>query len=72
MDSKNYEIPLVPEVKIQATREMYIDNILERQLPDGGFSIAGDDAPADPDMTGMVLQALSKYKDMVKVKGRYR
>ena len=68
LDSKNYEIPLVPEVKIQATREMYIDNILERQLPDGGFSIAGDDAPADPDMTGMVLQALSKYKDMVKVK----
>ncbi|MBU5425920.1 terpene cyclase/mutase family protein [Tissierella pigra] len=68
LDSKNYEIPLVPEVKIQATREMYIDNILERQLPDGGFSIAGDDAPADPDMTGMVLQALSKYKDIIKVK----
>ncbi|WMM25818.1 terpene cyclase/mutase family protein [Tissierella sp. MB52-C2] len=68
LDSKNYAIPLVPEVKVQATREMYIDNILERQLPDGGFSIAGDDAPADPDMTGMVLQALSKYKDMAKVK----
>lgn len=69
LDSKDYEIPINPDVKIQGTREMYIDNILERQLPDGGFSIAGDDTPADADMTGMVLQALSKYKDMPKVKG---
>lgn len=68
LDSKDYEIPINPDVKVQATREMYIDNILERQLSDGGFSIAGDDTSADADMTGMVLQALSKYKDMPKVK----
>jgi len=68
LDSHNYEIPDNPETSIQGTREMYIENILERQLPDGGFSIAGDDSPADPDMTGMVLQALSKYKDQPKVK----
>ncbi len=67
LDSKDYEIPLTPEVKIQATREMYIDNILERQLKDGGFSITGDDN-ADPDMTGMVLQALAKYEDIPRVK----
>lgn len=68
LDSNSYEIPINPKVNIQATREMYIDYILERQLPDGGFSIMGDDTPADPDMTGMVLQALSKYQDIQKVK----
>ena len=68
LDSKNYEIPIRNDINIQATREMYIENILERQLPDGGFSIAGDDAPSDPDMTGMVLQALAKYKEQPRVK----
>lgn len=68
LDSKEYEMPIVSNVRTQATREMYIDNILERQLEDGGFSIAGDHTPADPDMTGMVLQALSKYADIPKVK----
>lgn len=67
LDSYNYEIPNNPEASIQGTREMYIENILERQLSDGGFSISGDDSPADPDMTGMVLQSLSKYKDEPKV-----
>ncbi|MEY8415829.1 prenyltransferase/squalene oxidase repeat-containing protein [Tissierella praeacuta] len=68
LDSKNYEIPIVEDVEVQATREMYIDNILDRQLPDGGFTIAGDDSPADADMTGMVLQALSRYQDRPNVK----
>ncbi|WP_353092717.1 prenyltransferase/squalene oxidase repeat-containing protein [Tissierella praeacuta] len=68
LDSKNYEIPIVSDVKVQATREMYINNILDRQLPDGGFTIGGDDEPADADMTGMVLQALSKYEDRPNVK----
>ncbi|WP_313756984.1 prenyltransferase/squalene oxidase repeat-containing protein [Tissierella sp.] len=68
LDSKNYEIPIVEDVEVQATREMYLNNILERQLPDGGFTIAGDDSPADADMTGMVLQALSKYQDRPEIK----
>ncbi|TCU75735.1 hypothetical protein EV204_103297 [Tissierella praeacuta] len=68
LDSKNYEMPIVEDVEVQATREMYIDNILDRQLPDGGFTIAGDDSPADADMTGMVLQALSRYQDRPNVK----
>jgi hypothetical protein len=38
LDSGNYEIPENPEAAVQATRDMYVDEILRRQLPDGGFS----------------------------------
>ncbi len=66
LDSGNYDIPKNPNAKIQATREMYINHILEKQTPDGGWSSSGD--VADPDITGMALQALSKYQDGDKVK----
>lgn len=70
LDSNNYEIPISSKVKTQATREMYIDNILKQQLNDGGFefSARNPEDKADPDMTAMILQALSKYQDMPKVK----
>ncbi|HHY70819.1 MAG TPA: DUF4430 domain-containing protein, partial [Thermoanaerobacterales bacterium] len=70
LDSGNYPMPQNPEAKTQATREMYMNSILECQLPDGGFSLFGGTAVAssgdnvsDPDITGMALQALAKYKD---------
>jgi len=69
LDSGNYPMPQNPEAKTQATREMYVNRILECQLPDGGFSLFGGTAAAkgdessDPDITGMALQALAKYKD---------
>ncbi|MDI4645912.1 S-layer homology domain-containing protein [Cohnella hashimotonis] len=66
LDSGNYGIPLNPSAKVQATREMYIDEILSRQLKDGGFALSGD--AADPDITGMALQALAKYQDRTIVK----
>ncbi|MDD4583351.1 MAG: S-layer homology domain-containing protein [Eubacteriales bacterium] len=70
LDSGNYPMPQNSKAKTQATREMYVNRILECQLPDGGFSLFGGTAAAssgdnvsDPDITGMALQALAKYKD---------
>ncbi len=66
LDTKGYTIPVNPEAKIQATREMYIENILSLRKSDGGWALSGD--TSDPDITGMALQALSKYQDNEKVK----
>lgn len=66
LDSKNYDIPKNKEAKTQATREMYINYILEKQLPDGGWALTGN--VSDPDVTAMALQALSKYQSNNKVK----
>ena len=66
LDSGNYDMPNNPNAKVQATREMYIKHILEKQTPDGGWALSGD--VADPDVTGMALQALSKYQSNDKVK----
>jgi hypothetical protein len=71
LDSGNYAMPQNGEAKTQATRQMYIDEILSRQLADGGWSLngkGGDTTPADPDITGMALQALAKYQDQAAVK----
>ncbi len=66
LDSGNYDLPSNPHAKVQATREMYINHIIEKQTSDGGWALSGD--IADPDVTGMALQALSKYQDNDKVK----
>ncbi len=66
LDSGNYDMPNNPNAKVQATREMYINHILEKQTPDGGWALSGD--VADPDVTGMALQALSNYQNNEKVK----
>jgi len=58
-DCHNYEIPTNPNATEQATREKLIDYILEKQLDDGGWDLAGK--AADPDMTGMAIQALAPY-----------
>ena len=75
LDSRDYPMPTNKEAKTQATRQMYIDRILECQLPDGGWSLFGGtasasagDNSADADITGMALQALAKYQDQEKVK----
>lgn len=75
LDSGNYEMPKNPDATVQATRDMYIQRILDCQLPDGGWSLFGGtkaatsgDGVSDPDITGMAVQALSKYQDNPKVK----
>ena len=66
LDCKNYDIPKNKDAKIQATREMYVNYILTKQLPDGGWALTG--SVSDPDVTAMVLQALSNYQNNSKVK----
>lgn len=66
LDSGDYTMPVCSTAKTQATREMYIDEILSCQLSDGGFALAGN--TADADITGMALQALAKYQDRKSVK----
>jgi hypothetical protein len=75
LDSGNYSIPKNSNAAVQATRAMYVDEILQRQLSDGGFSLFGGsedatnaDYQADPDITAMALQALAKYQDRADVK----
>lgn len=57
LDSRDYEIP--DEAKW--TRERLIAEILNKQLPDGGWTFYGE--TGDPDMTGMALTALAPYQE---------
>ncbi len=66
LDCGGYEIPENPDAEIQATREMYINYILQNQLPEGGWTLGG--TYPDANLTGMALQALSKYKQSEKVR----
>ena len=66
LDSGGYDMPDAPKGAVQATRNMYIDFILDAQLPDGGWDIVSKNA--DPDMTAMALQALAPYRNKAKVK----
>ena len=61
LDSGNYEIPENTADSTQATRDMYVDYILNAQLPDGGWSLMGGEPEID--LTAMALQALAKYQD---------
>lgn len=66
LDCGGYDIPQNPDAAVQATREMYLNEILSAQISNGGWALSGDEP--DPDITGMVLQALSKYQDNAEVK----
>lgn len=71
LDSADYEIPENPGAAVQATRQRYVDEILNRQLADGGFSLTGTGGGAqraDPDITAMALQALAKYQQRADVR----
>ena len=61
LDSGNYEIPENAADSTQATRDMYVDYIINAQLPNGGWSLMGGEAEID--VTAMALQALAKYQD---------
>ena len=54
LDSRTDSVPT-------ATQQWYVDYILSCQLPEGGWSLSGQ--AADPDLTGMALQALAKYQE---------
>ena len=65
LDSGNYEIPENPDANVQATRQMYVDELLARELPDGGWTLTGGEP--DVDLTAMALQALAKYREQPEV-----
>ena len=59
LDTYNYEIPNSGDGVTQTTRENLNNYILESQLENGGWTFFG--STADPDMTGMAIQALAPY-----------
>lgn len=65
LDCGNYSMPINSSAAVQATRDLYVKKILSLQLSDGGFALSG--ASADPDVTAMALQALSKYQSKTEV-----
>lgn len=66
LDCGGYEIPENASDNTQATRDMYVDYIVNAEITDGGWSLSG--GPAEIDMTAMALQALAKYQDRPDVK----
>ena len=65
LDSGSYEMPAVKGDGTQASRDMYIDYILDKEAEGGGWSLSG--GPAEADLTAMMLQALAKYQDREEV-----
>ena len=61
LDSGRYDIPENPDAATQATRELYVAEILRREIETGGWALSGNEP--DADMTAMALQALAKYRD---------
>ena len=61
IDSVRYEVPDGAMI----AREGIIEEILKRQLADGGFALTGK--VSDPDVTSMVITALSPYMHTDKV-----
>ena len=66
LDCVNYEMPKNPNATALATRQMYVNSILDKQNIDGGWSLTGD--ISDIDVTAMALQALSKYQNNEEVR----
>ena len=60
-DTAGYDIPKLLDGSdgVQTTREGLIEYILGRELDGGGWAFSGINA--DPDMTGMTIQALAPY-----------
>lgn len=64
LDAGGYAVPEASGAAVQATRQLYVDFLLESQLAEGGWSLG---QTADPDVTGMVLTALAPYRDQAAV-----
>lgn len=63
LDCGNYDIPTVEEGKTQTTRELLIDEILSRELENGGFTVGMRGDGPETDITAMAIQALAPYQD---------
>ena len=69
LDAGSYEIPTNADAATQATRQKYVDLLLQNQLDDGGWTLdsTGGAGSSAVDYTAMALQALAKYKDQPAV-----
>ena len=65
LDSGDYPVPKHKTAKIKATRNLYVNYILGKELSGGGWALNG--TTVDVDMTAMALQALAPYRDNKKV-----
>lgn len=65
LDSGGYEVPRNQEAAVQATRQLYVEELLGRELEGGGWALTGD--IPDADITAMTLQALAKYREQPAV-----
>lgn len=59
LDSAGYEIPENTSAKTKATRQMYVDYILECEIEGGGWALSKNLTQPDADITAMALTALS-------------
>ena len=64
LDTHNYEIPIVDNVKVQTTRDMLVQYILDKEIKKGkenagGWALYGE--TPDPDITAMAIQGLTPY-----------
>lgn len=66
-DAAGLDIPAAPDAAVAATKDKYVDEILKRQLPDGGFAIYASAAESEADSTAMALQALTKHRQRADV-----
>lgn len=66
LDSVAYEVPSNSQARVQASRELYVQEILSRELAEGGWNLTGSGA-ADADITAMALQALASYRSQPEV-----
>lgn len=61
LDSKQYDIPTVSNVRNHTTREQLVNFILNRKLAGGGWALGVNPSEADPDVTAMAIQGLAPY-----------
>lgn len=66
LDSGGYEIPINSEAVVRASREMYVQKILDSQHSDGGWAL-NENSQSDVDITAMALTALSGYRGQSEV-----
>ena len=66
LDSGEYAVPVNQKATIKATRQLYVNYILGKELSGGGWAVTG--STVDVDMTAMALQVLAPYTSAEKAK----
>ena len=61
LDTLDHQVPEVSGIADPTTRQKLVDRVLQLEIAGGGWAFFG--STPDPDITGMALQALSRYVD---------